>query len=104
MSTIPGYTLEDYVMWELDLIVDGDGHANLSLQVAEAMGQQTRRTNITANQFGKIMELFEPYRAKVESALLDYDYEYQSWRDYAGIAFDFIPEDVLTKARNSLRV
>lgn len=104
MSTIPGYTLECYVMWDLDLIVDDDRSANLSLSLAEAMGQPTRRTRITSAQFREILALYEPFRVAVERALDQYDEDDSgSWRDYAGFAMgDLIPTAVYDKARRAV--
>jgi hypothetical protein len=92
MSSCPGSTLEDFLMWDFDLIVDGNGGANPSLQIAEAVGVQTRRRRLTAEQFAPIVTLFEPHREQVEYKLGSYDEdENGSWRDYAGYAFDFVP-------------
>ncbi len=101
MSTIPGYTLERYVMWDLDLIVGDDRGANLSLSLVEAMGQPTRRIRITQAQFREILALYEPFRHAVECALNSYDEdESGSWRDYAGFVMkDLIPTAVRDQAR-----
>lgn len=98
MSTCPGTTLEDYLMWRYNLIVDGDSSANLSLQIAEAMGVKTARKRITAAEFAPLVELFEPHRRKIEWRLEDCsEDESGSWRDYAGFAFDFLPGDVIKR-------
>lgn len=102
MSSIPGYTLESFVMWNADLIVDGDGSANTSLAIAEAVGIPTRRRCISAADFRRIIELFEPYREYVENNLLEFDEHTQSWRDYAGYAFDAIPKEVFASAEGLL--
>lgn len=102
MSSIPGYELEDYVMWNHDLIVDGKDGANESLRIAEALGTSTRRIRITGAQFAPILALYEPYRGMVEHLLQEFDDENQSWRDYAGCAFDAIP-DGISDAANELR-
>lgn len=91
MSSIPGYFLEDYVMWNHNLIVDGDTHANRSLEIAEILGRPTNRKNITTEQFKKIIELYEPHREEIERKLMAFD-EDQSWRDYAYYAFNDIPD------------
>ncbi len=96
MSNCPGATLEAFLMWIYDLIVDGDGSANPSLQIAEAIGTATNhRKQMTAEQFAPIVSLFEPYREKTEWTLVDYNEEDNgSWRDFAGYAFDFIPRQL----------
>lgn len=103
MSSIPGYDLESFVAWELDLIVNGDGSANPSRQIAEALGTATqRRKEVSAAEFARTLSPFEPYRETVEWRLLDFDEENQSWRDYASSAFDFIPDEVYATARQTL--
>lgn len=100
MSTIPGYDLEDYVMWLLDIKVENHSDANESLRIAELLGTSTRNRKILSEkQFEKLIELFEEYRNSVESGLLDYDEETQSWRDYAGFSMeDRIPDSVVNEA------
>lgn len=103
MSSLPGYTLEDYVEWQHDLIVDDKHGVNMSLDIAETLGVSTRRRpTITKEQYAPILALYEPYRDQVEDKLLDFDEENQSWRSYAGCAFGFIPESVWNEA-NAIR-
>lgn len=98
MSSLPGLDLEDYLMWNYDLIVNGDGSANKSLQIAEALGTAVRRRKeLTTEEFAPLIALFEPHRDEIEYRLSDFDDETQSWRDYAGYAFDFIPPDLYAK-------
>lgn len=92
MSSCPGYTLEAFLMWQYDLIVDGDTGANKSLEIAEILGRDTRRRRLTKEQFASLVILFESQRERVENLLCDFDEENQSWRDYAGCAFDMPPE------------
>jgi len=98
MSSCPGLQLEDFIMWKHDLIVDGYTGANSSLQIAETLGVQTRRVRITRDQFIPFVELYEPYRDHVEQLLLDFDEYENSWRDYAGYNFDFIPDTICEQA------
>ncbi len=102
MSSWPGPALEDFLMWQLDLIVDGDGGANPSLQIAEALGTITRRRHLTSEQFSPIVALFEAHRQDTERRLGDFDEETQSWRTYGGTAFDFIPEERYAQARKMI--
>lgn len=97
MSSLPGYFLEDFLMWNYDLIVEGDADANTSLKIAEALGMITRRRELTKQQFKPVVDLFEKYREDVERKLDDFDEDEQSWRDYAGYGFDFIPEEIYDK-------
>lgn len=98
MSSFPGLNLEDYVMWQHDLIVDNQTHANPSLRIAEVLGVDTRRVRINAEQFAPILALYEAWREQIEYKLLDFDEDSQSWRDYAGCSFDFVPEEVVDAA------
>ena len=88
MSSCPGTTLEAFLMWQHDLVVDGDGSANLSLEIAEAMGQKSNRKHLTASEFAGIVELYEGHRKEIESKLEQFDEDSMSWRDYAGMVFE----------------
>lgn len=92
MSSLPGLTLESYVLWSYDLIVESQPDANFSLALAEALGKTTRRLVVTEELFKEILEPFEVHREHVENLLLDFDDDTQSWRDYAGACFDFLPD------------
>jgi hypothetical protein len=69
MSSIPGYTLEDFLEDEL----------------------------YGAIPSVEMVALCEPYRESVEYALDDFDQETQSWRDYSSGVADHIPEKVWFK-------
>lgn len=106
MSSLPGLKLEDYLSWQWDLIVDGDGHANKSLQMVEALGRPTRRLRITQEQFLEILTLYEPWRKYLEDKLSDFDDDTMSWRDYAGYGFGNVPtllEDRVERIRSRFR-
>ena len=92
MSTCPGHRLEDFLMWNFDLVVDGQSDVNMSLRAAEALGTINGRQRLNVEQFAPIVAIFEPYREDVERSLADYDGETQSWRDYAGYSFDDVPD------------
>lgn len=92
MSSLPGLDLEDYLAWQYDLIVEGDGSANPSLEIAEALGVATRRQRVSAEQFQRLVIASEHLRHDVEYRLGQFDEETQSWRDYAGYAFDGLDE------------
>lgn len=95
MSSLPGYFLEDYLMWAFNLVVDGDASANPSRQIAEALGTSPNpRPRISSEQFAPIVAAFEPWRETIEDRLSDFDEETQSWRDYSSYAFDHIPDAV----------
>ena len=93
MSSIPGYTLEKFLAWNYDLIVGGDGSANPSLQIAEALGTATKaRREVTDAQMAELVKIFEHRREDVEAQLDMFDEEEQSWRQYAAYAFDCIED------------
>lgn len=72
MSSLPGYTLEEYIAWNWDLVVDDNSGVNTSLHLAEALGMSTTaRPRITKEQFAPILALYEPYREQVENKLLE---------------------------------
>lgn len=103
MSTIPGYDLEDYVMWYFNIKVEGMADANPSLQIAETIGTANQyRKVITSEKFQKIVTLFEPYREDTEYWLSEFDEENHSWRDYAGFSEDRFPKDVIEAAKEYL--
>lgn len=99
MSSLPGYYLEDFLAWELNLVVDGQEDANVSIGMAEALGNIPSRPRVTQERFREIVKLFESSRKYIEDRLRDFDEENQSWRDYAGCAFDDIPEILYTEAK-----
>lgn len=103
MSSLPGYDLEDFVAWNFDLVVEEQGEANPSLGLAEALGTRKPRPRLTKEQFAAVLAPFEPYRERVEHALHEFDEENQSWRDYAGYSFDYIPDAVYEAAQSALR-
>ena len=99
MSSRPGTKLEDYLLWRYDLTADGDYEPNRSLSIAEALGHRERRFNLNAEQLKELAAIFETWREHVEYLLLDYDEEESgSWRDYAGLCFDFIDDRLDKKA------
>ena len=102
MSSLPGYELEDFVLWLLDIKVVGKKDANTSLGLADMLGSPSGRPTLTEEQFKEVMELFEPYRDIVEDRLEDFDEETQSWRSFAGYSFEFIPDEVVETARQKI--
>lgn len=91
MSSLPGFDLESFLLWNFDLVVDGHDEANISLGLAEALGNIKPRPRMSPEKFAELVAIFEPHREQVEDKLSDFDKETQSWRDYAGYAFDWLP-------------
>lgn len=98
MSSCPGYTLEAFLAWEYNIIVEDRPEANFSLGMAEAIGNIPSRPSLTKPQFAELVKMFEEYRHDVEARLDDFDEDEQSWRGYAGYAFEFIPEELNQQA------
>lgn len=98
MSSLPGFTLEAFLCWQYDLIVEGEEEANLSLGLAEFLGNIKPRPILNREQFKTIINLFEPYRDQIEDRLSDFEEDEMSWRSYACYAFDFIPEEISKQA------
>lgn len=100
MSSLPGYTLEDYLAWCYNVSIIGRPESNVSVGMAEMLGTSTlMRPILTEEQFKVLVDMFEPYRKPIQNRLDDFDEDEQSWRDYAGSAFDFLP-DILDDAVN----
>lgn len=97
MSSIPGYTLEDFVAWQWNLIVEEQSESNVSLGMAEFFGTVSRRKTLTQTEFKEIISLYLPYRQVIEERLADFDEETQSWRGYAEVVDLDIPEEVQRK-------
>lgn len=97
MSSIPGYTLEDFVAWQWNLIVEEQSESNVSLGMAEFFGTVSRRKTLTQTEFKEIISLYLPYRQIIEGRLADFDEETQSWRGYAEVVDPDIPEEVQRK-------
>ena len=91
MSSIPGYTLESFLLWDFNLVVENHEEANFSLGLAEMLGTIPLRPRMSQDEFAKIVAAFEPHRERIEELLSDYDHD-NSWRDYAGYAFDWLPK------------
>lgn len=94
MSSIPGYNLEAFLIWLLDIRVIGEAEANFSVGVAGMFSGEDSRPILTLDQFSPIVALYEPYREMVEDRLLDFDEDTQSWRSYAEHVDTDVPERV----------
>jgi len=102
MSSLPGLTLEEYLCWDYNVVVVGRPESNFSLGLAEIIGTIPARSRLDSGTFGQVVTLFEPFREQVESRLLDFDEDTQSWRDYAGYSFDFLPDSLVEEGRQLL--
>lgn len=83
MSSLPGYTLESFVAWQWNLIVEELPESNMSLGIAELLLNAPRRKTMTHLEFKTVLSYYEPYRETIEMRLHDFDEETQSWRTYA---------------------
>lgn len=84
MASCPGETLELFLAWNFNLIIDDLPEANLSLGLAEMMGSSVKpRPTLTTEQFTEIVNMYEPCRGAIEMALSDFDEGLDgSWRTY----------------------
>lgn len=98
MSSLPGTDLEAFIGWQWGLIVEDRPENNPSLGIAEAMGVQTNRITLSAEQFALLIRLYEPYREDIERQLDNFDEDTMSWRGYAG-SVDWEPETVYQAAK-----
>jgi len=98
MSSIPGYTLEAFIAWQWNLVVEDEAENNFSVGVAEMIGTVKPRPRVTKEQFTPLVALYEPYRGGIEDRLLDFDDDTQSWRSYAGYVDCDVPESVNEQA------
>lgn len=89
MSSLPGRSLEAFLMWKYDLLVEGLPDANSSQRILEAMGKPSERLKLTAREFRPLIDLYSNDRDEIETALNHFNEEEQSWRDYAGFSFYF---------------
>lgn len=94
MSSIPGYTLEEFLAWNYNVIIEEQAESNVSIAMAEALGAVPHRPFISQEKFAPVVALFEEHREAVEHRLDEFDEDEQSWRGYAGNAFDFIPDEL----------
>lgn len=92
MSSIPGYTLELYVEWLHDLVIEKQTGPILSLRMAEMLTPHSaRRKVLTEEQFAGVIAFYEPHRESIENWLSDFDEEKQGWRSYSGYREDLTP-------------
>lgn len=96
MSSCPGHTLEEFLAWNYNVDLE-DGDVNPSLSIAEALGNIPRRALFSAENMKLLCSVFEEHREQVESVLMDFDDDTQSWRDYAGSCFDFVGDKTYDK-------
>lgn len=95
MSSIPGYTLEAFLAWQYNLIIEGEGESNFSRGMAESIGAAVRRPVLGKVQFKPLVAMYEPYREVIERRLGDFNEETQSWRGYAEYVDLDVPLDVV---------
>lgn len=89
MSSIPGYTLEAFLAWNWNLVVEDLDESNVSVGIAEMIGTcPATRPRLTKEQFSKIVALYEPHRESIEERLDNFDEDNQSWRSYAQYVMD----------------
>lgn len=86
------------------MVVEDLDEANTSLGLAELLGYtKCQRSQLTKQQFIGLVEMFETHRDHIENLLSAFDEETQSWRDYAGYAFSFLPDELDQKVEDYLK-
>ncbi|MCY1337425.1 hypothetical protein D9M68_18950 [compost metagenome] len=103
MSSLPGYSLEDFVAWQWNLSVIDAPENNVSLGMAEFIGTVAPRPTVTKEQLAKVVSLYEPYRETIEDRLLDFDEEEQSWRSYAEHVDSDVTEEINEAAKQLVK-
>lgn len=104
MSSIPGYSLEEFLAWQYGLRVQDQEEANVSVGMAVSLGLvKESRPLLTKDQFDQIVKLHEEYRESVEDRLIDFDEETQSWRMYAEHVDSEVPESVFIEAKELIK-
>lgn len=102
MSSIPGYTLEMFLLWLWDITVDSKDEANFSVGMAEMLGTVKQRPVMSDVMFNIVVSMYEPYRETIEELLNDFDEETQSWRGYAEVVDMCVPEEVSNVVKSIL--
>lgn len=103
MSSIPGYTLEAFLAWQYNLIIEGEGESNFSRGMAESIGAAVRRPVLSKVQFKPLVAMYEPYREVIERRLDDFNEETQSWRGYAEYVDLDVPMDVVEASEHYVK-
>jgi len=104
MSSKPGDTMEDFLAWQLDIVVENHGEANVSLGIAEALGNVLPRRRLSWKQFQFIVVVCEPLREDIERQLREFDEETScSWRDYCAVFEDYYPDEIDKWCRDYLK-
>ena len=105
MSTKPGDTMEDYLAWQLNLVVDHHGEANVSLGIANTPGHVMPRRRLTWKQFQFMVVTLEPLRPVIEQLLVDYDEKKDGgWKHYSTSIEEVFDEDVEGWCREYLKL
>lgn len=103
MSSIPGYTLEAFLAWQYNLIIEGEEENNFSRGMAESIGAAVRRPVLSKVQFKPLVAMYEPYREVIERRLGDFNEETQSWRGYAEYVDLDVPLDVVEASEHYVK-
>lgn len=104
MSSIPGYTLEAFIAWQYNLIVEGAAETNFSRGVAENLGKAVPRPVLSKVQLMPLVAMYEPYREVIERRLDEFNEETQSWRGYAEYVDLDVPLDIVEASEEYVKV
>ena len=104
MSSCPGLDLEDYLLWEHNLVCSGFPEANVSIGIATFLGLvKDHRQVVTEEQFQELVAIFESEREATEYWLLCFDDDNQSWRNYASYSEDRFPKEMWAAGKALLK-
>jgi hypothetical protein len=103
MSHCPGYTLEAYLTYAFDLLVEEHSTAIRAFYAYQKI--------LSPEQFASLVKIFESCREGVESRLDDYmdggEEDHGSWRDWEDNVHGRVPDEIWKLGReyiNSLKV
>jgi len=95
MSSKPVETLEEFLAWYFDIVVEGMNDVNPSLALAEALDRyRPKRKRVTKDQFRPLVFLFEELRDRVELSIEQFSENPMSWCAHADLAIGFIPDSL----------
>lgn len=104
MSSKPGNTLEDYLAWQLNVSVEHQGQAPVSLGISTTCSHVSPRRRMSWQQFQYIVVSCEPVRPVIEDLLADYDEgTHGPWHEYALTFEDHYDERVEGWLRTHLK-
>ena len=88
MNVKPGETMEDYLVWRLNLIVPSHGDTLVSLGIADTQRPAMPRQRVSWGQFQLLLSHFSPLREMIEQLLSLFERDGGTWDDYHAREFE----------------